>query len=130
MSAIALLPQTRVLRIDHNTVVTEVVITQDAQVLAGHYPHFPILPGVFTVDAVHRAVERHAADNGAGVPRLTAVHSARFAAPVLPGDTLTVECTVSVHPSGRDVNAICSTSRGRTGTYRLKYADAEVPGVD
>lgn len=123
MSAIALLPAGRVRRLEPGAVVTEVDIAPDAPVFAGHYPHFALLPGVFTLEAVHRAVERHAADTGGPPPRLTLVRSARFAAPVLPGDTLVVDCTIKPYEGGRDVTATCSTGRGRTGTYRLRYAD-------
>lgn len=133
MSAVALLPAARVVRLGPGEVVAEVDIAPDAPVFQGHYPGFPILPGVFTLEAVHRTVHRHAAETGAAPPRLAQVRSARFAAPVLPGDTLTVACTVTPYAGGRDVAASCSTGRGRVGTYRLRYVDGEraggAPGV-
>lgn len=116
-----LLPAARVVRSEPGAVVTETEVDPAAPVFAGHYPHFAILPGVFTLEAVHLAVERHAADHGGGTVALAQVRSARFTAPVLPGDVLTVECAVAVREGGRDVTATCSTARGRTGTFRLRY---------
>ena len=130
MSAVALLPGARVVRLEPGAITTEVDVAPDSAVFAGHYPHFSILPGVFTLEAVHRAVERHAAEHGAGGPVLAGVKSARFAAPVLPGDTLTVDCTVKATDGGREVAATCSTARGRTGTYKLVYTDGGVSDVD
>jgi 3-hydroxyacyl-[acyl-carrier-protein] dehydratase len=123
VSAVPLLPAARVVRLGPGEVVAEVAIDPAAPVFQGHYPHFALLPGVFSLEAVHRAVGRHAAETGAAPPRLAEVRSARFAAPVLPGDTLTVDCTVKAYPGGREVTASCSTGRGRVGTYRLRYED-------
>lgn len=127
MSAVPLLPAARVVRLGPGEVVAEVDIDPDALVFQGHYPHFALLPGVFSLEAVHRAVRRHAVETGAPPPRLAQVRSARFAAPVLPGDTLTVDCTITARAGGRDVTASCSTGRGRVGTYRLRYDDGGAP---
>ncbi len=127
MSAVPLLPAARVVRLGPGEVVAEVDIDPAALVFQGHYPHFALLPGVFSLEAVHRAVCGHAAATGGAPPRLVQVRSARFAAPVLPGDTLIVDCTVKSYVGGRDVTASCSTGRGRVGTYRLRYEDGGTP---
>ncbi|MFL6130925.1 MAG: 3-hydroxyacyl-ACP dehydratase FabZ family protein [Mycobacteriales bacterium] len=55
--------------------------------LAGHYPGFPIFPGVCLVECAHRT-SLGALD---GPARLTEVESARFLGPVFPGDTVHTE---------------------------------------
>lgn len=123
-----LLPAVRVVRLGPGDVVAEVDVDPEALVFQGHYPHFALLPGVFSLEAVHRAVCRQAAETGAAAPRLAEVRSARYAAPVLPGDTLTVDCSIRTYAGGRDVTATCSTGRGRVGTCRLRYEDGGTPG--
>ncbi|MBP0455074.1 hypothetical protein J5Y04_36985 [Kitasatospora sp. RG8] len=122
MSPSPLLAEEEPVRIEEFVVETRQWVDPDHPVFAGHYPRFPLLPGVFLVDAVHRAVLRHAAERGLAAPRLAEVGSVRFAAPVLPGDTLTVECTVTAVDGGWAVRAGCRTGRGKTATMRLRYA--------
>ena len=56
--------------------------------LAGHFPGAPVLPGVVLLDETVRALERTA---GAAQTRWT-VAAAKFLKPVLPGETLILEC--------------------------------------
>jgi 3-hydroxyacyl-[acyl-carrier-protein] dehydratase len=52
--------------------------------MAGHYPGFPIMPGVLLIDCV-----RQAAGSALGTElRLCRIDRARFARPLLPGDEL------------------------------------------
>jgi 3-hydroxyacyl-[acyl-carrier-protein] dehydratase len=61
----------------------------DEPVFAGHYPGFPIFPGMCVVEAVHRgALETAPAE--AGELTMAAMESVRFVAPVFPGDVLAV----------------------------------------
>ena len=62
--------------------------------LAGHYPGFPIFPGVCLVECAHRT--SLAALDGPG--RLTEVESARFLGPVFPGDTVHTETVAEAVP--------------------------------
>lgn len=59
--------------------------------LAGHFPGNPVQPGVLTIDAIRRAT---AAATGGGL-RIGRVTSARFLAPVRPGDELEIEAEVT-----------------------------------
>lgn len=54
--------------------------------LAGHFPGFPILPGVFVLESVAQAASL--AVGGGGQLRPRDVHSARFLAPLLGGDQM------------------------------------------
>lgn len=60
----------------------ELRVAPDEPVFAGHYPGQPILPGVFVVDAVCRAVPEM---------ELVSIESARFRRPVEPGDRVVAE---------------------------------------
>ncbi|MFI6042486.1 hypothetical protein ACIA8C_12680 [Nocardia sp. NPDC051321] len=60
--------------------------------LEGHYPGFPIFPGVFIIECVRLAV-RSAVPQGR-LLRLAELESARFSAPLLDGDELSLELTV------------------------------------
>ncbi|MFE9657502.1 3-hydroxyacyl-ACP dehydratase FabZ family protein [Micromonospora sp. NPDC006431] len=83
--------------------------------LVGHYPGFPIYPGVFTVETVHQAARRAVeASRGPDVRvELAAVRSVRFKAPLLPGDVLTVSCQLRDDPDDpRRVRVVADCRRG------------------
>ena len=63
--------------------------------MAGHYPGYPILPGVVVIDWVLQALE--ALHPGL---QLRSLDRARFVRPLLPGDVL--ELTLHVHPHTPD----------------------------
>ncbi|MBC2875729.1 MULTISPECIES: 3-hydroxyacyl-ACP dehydratase FabZ family protein [Streptomyces] len=124
MSAVTLLPGARILRADAEGIKTEVLVPPTAPVFAGHYPGFPIMPGVFALDAVHRAVLRHAEEVDGVRTEQREISSVRFASPVFPGDVLSVECVITRGEGARVVRAVCRTGRGKTATLRLRYEDA------
>jgi 3-hydroxyacyl-[acyl-carrier-protein] dehydratase len=79
--------------------------------LAGHYPGFPILPGVLLIDCV-----RQAAGVACGAElRLCSIDRARFTRPLLPGDELELSLLVTSETSGRvGVRARGVRADGRT----------------
>ncbi|MEV4702002.1 hypothetical protein [Actinoplanes sp. NPDC049316] len=91
-------------------------------VLAGHYPGFPVLPGVYLIEAADRTV-RHWRGGGPPV-RLTAVARCQFLHPVYPGDRVVTEVTVT---GGDGAELICRaearTARGKVADVRLRYAE-------
>ncbi|MFF2651051.1 hypothetical protein [Streptomyces sp. NPDC058045] len=123
MSAVTLLTGAQVLRLDEAGVEVRAVVDPAAPVFDGHYPAFPILPGVFTLDTVHQAVLRHADEQQGVVPVLEEVRSMRFFSPVFPGDVLSVDCVITCADGVRDVRARCGTDRDKTATLRLRYRD-------
>jgi 3-hydroxyacyl-[acyl-carrier-protein] dehydratase len=86
-------------------------------VFAGHYPGFPILPGLFVVEHVHAAVRSR-------LPglRVTALQRAKFLKPVFPGDSLTIDTTVTEDGDGVRVAAVVSTASGPVAEIRLRYS--------
>ncbi|MCP2163195.1 3-hydroxyacyl-ACP dehydratase FabZ family protein [Goodfellowiella coeruleoviolacea] len=73
----------------HRTGPAEVTFTvsADEPVFAGHYPNFPIFPGMCVLEIAHRGALLTAPEPGLA---LAAMKSARFTAPVFAGDRLTV----------------------------------------
>jgi 3-hydroxyacyl-[acyl-carrier-protein] dehydratase len=55
-------------------------------VFDGHYPGFPILPGLYLVEYVHSLVRA-----ARPVTRPTALELVKFRRPVYPGDTVTIK---------------------------------------
>lgn len=70
--------------------VASMLVDPSEPILAGHFPGFPIFPGVCLVELAHRA----ALVALPGSTRLVAIDSARFIAPVFPDDEVTVDLTV------------------------------------
>ncbi|MCF2125359.1 hypothetical protein L1I79_02770 [Strepomyces sp. STD 3.1] len=65
--------------------------------MAGHYPGFPIFPGVLLIDSVRQAAgEAHGTEL-----RLRSIDRARFARPLLPGDALELSLLLTSAPDGR-----------------------------
>lgn len=75
-----------------------VTLPADLDVFRGHYPHFPIFPGVLICEAVFQAgailLSRRVTDPASGVPALTRIRDARFKRMVRPGETLTLTAEV------------------------------------
>ncbi|MFR9673731.1 3-hydroxyacyl-ACP dehydratase FabZ family protein [Streptomyces sp. TR06-5] len=102
--------------------VVTVAVGVEEPVFEGHYPHFPIFPGVCIVDCVHRGVLAVAQQAGMPEPRLSAVESTRFVGAVYPGDLLAVRLELRDHDEGLRCRATASTDRGDAATVRLRYA--------
>jgi len=89
---IELEPKTRVVALK-NVTVNEPHFT-------GHFPDYPIMPGVMTIEAMAQAAgallltEFSAEEREQKLMVFTGIESARFRKPVLPGDQLRIEVTV------------------------------------
>lgn len=66
-------------------------VERAAAQMAGHYPGFPIMPGVLLIDGVRQA----AGFAVGGELRLCSIDRARFARPLLPGDELELSLLVT-----------------------------------
>ncbi|GGS36186.1 3-hydroxyacyl-ACP dehydratase FabZ family protein [Actinokineospora fastidiosa] len=93
----------------------------DDPIFAGHYPGFPIFPGVGLIECVHRSAQVSAP----GELRLAAIESTRFTGPTFPGDELTVTIKWSEVDDGWRCAAEVASPRGDAATVRLRYQ--EVP---
>lgn len=96
-------------------------IEPDDEIFAGHYPGFPVFPGVCLVECAHRAIVANATE-----PLwLAAVESTRFTAPTFPGDTLTVSVRSERTTDGLRCVAEAGTDRGTAAHIRLRYHEGE-----
>lgn len=102
--------------------VTTVGIDKTEPVFEGHYPHFPIFPGVCIVECVQRSVLAVAERSGMPEPRLLAVESTRFLGAVYPGDVLTVRLDLSDHDGAVRCRAKAATERGDAASVRLRMS--------
>lgn len=116
-----------VLSIDDATIVATKKIPADLDVFRGHYPDFPILPGVLQLEAAFQAgailIAKTQDMNSGQVPVVTRVNNTKFRNAVRPGETLQIEVTLTETLS----NAFFLTGKvsvdGKT-TVRLDFACA------
>ncbi len=80
------------------SIVAEKLVSISDPILQGHFPDFPILPGVVQVEAMAQAAVVLANLSGVFDPALhnclfLGIEQAKFRAPVVPGDVLRIEVT-------------------------------------
>ncbi|MCA6094675.1 hypothetical protein LE181_21195 [Streptomyces sp. SCA3-4] len=101
---------------------TTVTVGEDETVLPGHYPGFPIFPGVCVIECVHLSGLR-TPPPGAGRLELSGVDSARFLSPVFPGDRVEVDLTWTGGSGTWKCAARVTTVRGAAAQVRLFFTD-------
>jgi 3-hydroxyacyl-[acyl-carrier-protein] dehydratase len=78
-----------------NRIVCRKRFTGDEFWYRGHYPKFPLTPGVLLVEAAMQAgavlLAKLAANSQGGVPVATRINNVKFKNMVLPGDTIEME---------------------------------------
>jgi 3-hydroxyacyl-[acyl-carrier-protein] dehydratase len=118
----------RVIDVTPRSIRTVKAIAGNETFFPGHYPEFPIFPGVFVVEAVHQAVCLYAARQLAAPvpPRLVRLESVRFTASLHPGDVLEVDAVCAGDPILGDltVDARCSRQDSppvAVAQVRLRY---------
>ena len=97
--------------------------------LSAHFPSLTILPGVFVIEAVRQAVALAVGAPDGAPPEITEVRSARFLAPLLQGETMSLEVTVARREEGGlQVDAHCRRGDGVTAArVRLEMQETERP---
>jgi len=88
----------RVIEMNESSIVAEKTLDPGLDFFRGHYPDFPIMPGVLTCESLFQAgailLSGHAQTGAHGVPVLTRIRDARFRAMVKPGETLTLDVEI------------------------------------
>jgi len=73
-------------------------VTANEPHFTGHFPEFPVMPGVLIVEAMAQTagvlVLHSMMDRGNKLVLLVAIENARFRKPVVPGDTLRMEMKI------------------------------------
>ena len=73
-------------------------VTANEEFFLGHFPDFPVMPGVLIVEAMAQTagilVLKSIPDRDRKLVLLVAIESAKFRKPVVPGDQLRIEMTV------------------------------------
>jgi 3-hydroxyacyl-[acyl-carrier-protein] dehydratase len=111
-----------VLAADSASFRAEVTIDPAEPVLEGHYPGFPVFPGVCLVEHVRLAALAVLPE--ADGWRLAAVESCQFLRPALPGDTLLIEAVWRTADEGRSCSATLTSERGIIARLRLRLERA------
>lgn len=116
-----------VTELSDSKIVARKHIATELDVFRGHYPHFPILPGVLQLEAAFQAgailIARTQQVEAGQVPVVTRVNNTKFRHMVRPGDTLDIE----VELTERVANAFFLTGKVSVGgqvSVRLEFACA------
>jgi 3-hydroxyacyl-[acyl-carrier-protein] dehydratase len=85
----------RIVELESDRIVGIKNVTVNEPFFAGHFPDFPVMPGVLIIEAMAQTagvlVLKSIADRASKLVLLVAVENARFRRPVVPGDTLRME---------------------------------------
>jgi 3-hydroxyacyl-[acyl-carrier-protein] dehydratase len=123
LTAVDVLSATEVVAVKH-------IVATDPY-LPGHYPGFPIYPGVFVVETARQAVAELVRDTrGAGwSSAVVGLPAARFMAPLLPGDTLRVHVRCEPVGDGELAATVRCTGPGEEPVAHLemRFALVEEP---
>jgi 3-hydroxyacyl-[acyl-carrier-protein] dehydratase len=88
----------RIVEMDGERIVGIKSVTNNEPFFQGHFPDFPVMPGVLIVEAMAQAagvlVLKNMEDRENKLVLLVAIENARFRRPVVPGDTLRLEMKV------------------------------------
>jgi len=88
----------RIVEMDSERIVGIKNVTVNEPFFSGHFPDFPVMPGVLIVEAMAQAagvlVLKHIENRETKLVLLVAIENARFRKPVVPGDTLRMEMKV------------------------------------
>ena len=84
-----------VVEVTEQRIVARKVLSPDLDVFRGHYPHFPVLPGVLQCEACFQAgailVSRLMSVGEGQVPVVTRVNNVKFRHMLRPGDVMELE---------------------------------------
>jgi 3-hydroxyacyl-[acyl-carrier-protein] dehydratase len=88
----------RIIELEAERIVGIKNVTLNEPFFIGHFPDFPVMPGVLIVEAMAQVagvlVLKSIADREKKLVLLAAIENARFRKPVVPGDALRLEMTV------------------------------------
>ena len=108
-----------------NRIVCRRTFAADEGFFAGHFPDFPLVPGVILCEAAMQAgailLAERAADGGKRVPVATRLNNVRFKQMVRPGDAIEIDVTLDDEVSGAYFLTAKVTCGGKLAV-RLEFA--------
>lgn len=114
-----------IVRESENEIVCRKRFDANESFFAGHFPEFPIVPGVILCEAAMQAgallIARRGLADGGGVPVATRLNNVRFKHMVRPGDTVELEIHLDETLSGAYFLTAKVTCAGRLAA-RLEFA--------
>jgi 3-hydroxyacyl-[acyl-carrier-protein] dehydratase len=88
----------RIIELDAQKIVGIKNVTANEPFFSGHFPDFPVMPGVLVIEAMAQTagvlVLKSIPDRHSKLVFLVSVDGARFRRPVVPGDQLRIEMNV------------------------------------
>jgi 3-hydroxyacyl-[acyl-carrier-protein] dehydratase len=75
-------------------------VTFNEPIFTGHFPNYPVLPGVYQIEAMAQmggAVVLRRGEFARKIPYLVGINNAKFKRPVIPGDRLDMEIRMLRH---------------------------------
>lgn len=86
----------RILELEPERIVGMKNVTANEPFFTGHFPEYPVMPGVLIVEAMAQVggvlVLMGVPDRKNKLVLFASIEEAKFRRPVLPGDTLVIEC--------------------------------------
>jgi 3-hydroxyacyl-[acyl-carrier-protein] dehydratase len=114
----------RIVELDSERIVGIKNVTLNEPFFNGHFPDFPVMPGVLIVEAMAQTagvlVLKSIPDRDSKLVLLVGIEYARFRKPVVPGDTLRLEMSVVKRRSN------VAKMAGRATVDGVLVAEAEV----
>lgn len=113
----------RVVTLGPEGIATRRFLSGNEPIFAGHYPHFPIYPGVLVLETMLQTVDRWSEETGAPLV-FAGVKTLRLFSPATPGDV--IDCQAAPRRAGdpTTIDAQCKVAGRLLAKAVLLYAAA------